>query len=107
MSQASVNAENPWPGLLSFTEADKRWFRGRESETEALARVVKAERLTVVSAVSGIGKSSLLQAGLFPAIRKDDIVPIYIRLDYSVPNPDLRGQVFAAIASAAASSGDV
>jgi len=105
MSQASVNAENPWPGLLSFTEADKRWFRGREAETEELSRVVKAERLTVVSAVSGIGKSSLLQAGLFPTIRKDDIVPIYIRLDYSTPSPDLRGQVFAAIASAAQFAG--
>ena len=99
-----VSAENPWPGLLSFREADQRWFQGRRDETEELAQHIKRERLTVLFALSGIGKSSLLQAGLFPALRRDDIFPVYVRLDYLANNPDLTSQVFEAIAQAGAAA---
>src|SRR5262245_39495833 len=62
---ATVNADNPWPGLLSFREADREFFEGRRTETEDLFRLVMRERLTVLFGLSGLGKSSLLQAGLF------------------------------------------
>src|SRR3954447_3785929 len=98
---AVVSAENPWPGLLSFREADQRWFQGRREETAELLQHVKRERLTILFALSGIGKSSVLQAGLFPALRRLDpfpIFPVYIRLDYTAQNLDLRAQVTEAIA---------
>jgi Tol biopolymer transport system component len=99
-----VSAENPWPGLLSFREADQRWFQGRREETAELLQHVKRERLTVLFALSGIGKSSLLQAGLFPALRRDDIFPVYIRLDYAAQSPDLIVQVLDAIIQAGAAA---
>lgn len=98
----TLNIENPWPGLLAFREADQNFFAGRRAETESLFRIVMRERLTVLFGLSGLGKSSILQAGLFPLLRREGIFPIYIRLDFSAPNPDLIGQVTAAIARASA-----
>ncbi len=100
-SQATTSVvlsdDNPWPGLLPFAEADWKFFRGREFESEMLYRRVERERLTIVFAPSGLGKSSLLQAGLFPLLRKENVLPVYIRLDFSQEKPDLTGQVKTAI----------
>ncbi len=95
---ATVNADNPWPGLLAFSETDKDFFQGRQIETEQLFRLTMRERLTILLGLSGLGKSSLLRAGLFPKLRKENYFPIYIRLDYSSTHPDLAAQVCAAIA---------
>ena len=102
---SGVNAENPWPGLLSFREEDQRWFQGRKEETTDIVRLVKQESLTVLFALSGIGKSSVLQAGVFPALRKDDILPVYIRLDYAAANLNLTAQVLETLAQSAAAAG--
>jgi formylglycine-generating enzyme required for sulfatase activity len=89
--------ENPWPGLLPFREADWKYFHGRDFETDLLYRKVERERLTVLFGLSGLGKSSILQAGLFPLLRRENVLPIYIRLDFSPEKPDLTGQVKTAI----------
>ncbi|HVT19548.1 MAG TPA: hypothetical protein VHQ90_25625 [Thermoanaerobaculia bacterium] len=101
----SVDAENPWPGLASFREADRDFFHGRESEAEALHRLVLRERLTVLFGLSGLGKTSLLQAGLFPRLREGNIFPVYVRLDYADGHPPFTEQIRAAIARAAAAAG--
>lgn len=80
---ATVNSENPWPGLLAFREADQQYFAGRFTESEDLFRLVMRERLTVLFGLSGLGKSSLLQAGLFPRLRPENAFPVYVRLDFS------------------------
>jgi formylglycine-generating enzyme required for sulfatase activity len=94
---AGLNDENPWPGLLPFREADWKYFHGRDFETDLLFRKVERERLTVLFGLSGLGKSSILQAGLFPLLRRENVLPIYIRLDFSPEKPDLAGQVKNAI----------
>jgi WD40 repeat protein len=106
---ATVNAENPWPGLLAFRETDQGYFQGRQAETEELLRLALRERLVVLFSLSGLGKSSLLQAGLFPRLRQENIFPVYVRLDFSpqeseqngTAKPDLTAQVIAAIAKQA------
>ncbi len=92
-----LSDENPWPGLLAFREVDDQYFHGRDFETDLLFRKVERERLTVLFGLSGLGKSSILQAGLFPLLRRENVLPIYIRLDFSPEKPDLTGQVKAAI----------
>jgi hypothetical protein len=89
VATATVNADNPWPGLLAFREADQDYFEGRPTETEDLFRLVMRERLIVFFGLSGLGKSSLLQAGLFPLLRREGILPVYIRLDFSAAKLDL------------------
>lgn len=64
----------PFPGLASFQPEDEEWFFGRDGATaELLARL--AEQVTggaplVVTGASGVGKSSLVRAGLLPAVAR-------------------------------------
>jgi DNA-binding winged helix-turn-helix (wHTH) protein len=62
-----VEELNPYPGLAPFTEADAVFFLGRETEVAALWRKISSRRLLAVVGPSGIGKTSLLRAGVVPA----------------------------------------
>ena len=81
---SAVDRENPWPGLASFTESSREFFFGREKETEELVRLIRRNTLTVLFGQSGLGKSSLLQAGAFPQLREADYLPLYLRIDHEV-----------------------
>ncbi|WP_159770854.1 NACHT and WD repeat domain-containing protein [Streptomyces sp. HM190] len=63
----------PYRGLASYRQQDARWFFGRERSTDALVGQLRAvERtggLVMLVGASGAGKSSLLNAGLVPAVR--------------------------------------
>jgi len=76
-----LDAQNPWPGLATYDEKSQDFFFGREEETEELLRLIRLSPLTVLYGKSGLGKSSLLQAGLFPKLRQEYFLPVYIRLD--------------------------
>ncbi|MDR7275554.1 nSTAND1 domain-containing NTPase [Catenuloplanes atrovinosus] len=62
----------PYPGLSSFQPEDAPWFHGRDRETALLLGRLAEQRVggppLIVTGVSGAGKSSLLRAGLLPAI---------------------------------------
>ncbi|MGH8577021.1 MAG: hypothetical protein ACREXJ_08940, partial [Gammaproteobacteria bacterium] len=92
-ARTRLSPENPWPGLVAFGEGDAEYFHGRATETEELLRLVRRESLTVLFGRSGLGKTSLLNAGLFPALRREAFVPAYIRLDFFGGDPPLRTQV--------------
>ncbi len=95
--QRILDAEHPWPGLAAFQERDAAFFFGRDRDIEALHRLVRRERLTVLFGASGLGKSSLLQAGLFPGLREENVLPIRIRLDFSDSAASLLDQIKQAI----------
>ena len=64
--------ENPYLGLRAFREADHARFFGQDQLVERLvARVVGETRFTAVVGPSGSGKSSSVQAGLVPRLRRD------------------------------------
>lgn len=70
-SDPSAPVSNPYKGLRAFTEADADRFYGRDELIEQLVRIVGGDTgLTAVVGPSGSGKSSLVQAGLIPALRK-------------------------------------
>jgi len=77
----TIDAEHPWPGLMPFTEQASRFFHGREGETNELVRLIEREPLSVLFGQSGLGKSSLLNAGVFPRLRRAGYLPIYLRLN--------------------------
>jgi len=60
----------PYRGLFAFREEDSHLFFGREKFTEDLAAAVKTKPLVAVVGPSGSGKSSVVFAGLLPALRK-------------------------------------
>ncbi|HRQ41159.1 MAG TPA: helix-turn-helix domain-containing protein [Chloroflexota bacterium] len=64
----------PYKGLRYFDESDAELFFGRESLTEHLVtrvaeRVNSSQRFLAIVGASGSGKSSVVRAGLIPALR--------------------------------------
>ena len=89
-----IDADHPWPGLLPFTEDARAFFHGREAETTELTRLIEREPLTVLFGQSGLGKSSLLNAGVFPRLRRAGYLPLYLRLQFEREAPPLIAQVW-------------
>jgi WD40 repeat protein len=58
----------PYPGLRSFEVHESHLFFGREGLSEQLITKLAATRFLVVVGTSGSGKSSLVRAGLLPAL---------------------------------------
>ncbi|MEO7723553.1 MAG: ATP-binding protein, partial [Chthoniobacterales bacterium] len=100
-----VNAQHPWIGLASFTENEREFFAGRGEEVDELLRLVRRDIHTLLYGVSGLGKTSLLQAGIFPAVRAENWLPVPIRLDYLESALPLATQVISAITGAAQAAG--
>jgi serine/threonine protein kinase len=61
--------ECPYPGLTAFQESDADRFFGRAREVEQLQTRLREHALIGVVGPSGVGKSSLVRAGLVPAIK--------------------------------------
>ncbi len=61
---------SPYRGLRSYTEADTAFFFGREAEAEIIAANLLGARLTLLYGPSGVGKSSVLLAGVVSALRE-------------------------------------
>ncbi len=100
IQRQALSPDNPWPGLDPFDEADREYFHGRAVESGELLRLVRREPLTVVFGRSGLGKTSLLKAGLFPLLRGEDCLPVYVRLDHAEGAPALREQIFRELQTA-------
>ena len=66
---APVEVRNPYKGLRSFLEADAGDFFGRESLTARLVERAATDRFLAVVGPSGSGKSSVVRAGVVPALR--------------------------------------
>ena len=88
-----IDAEHPWPWLEAFPEYAAAFFNGRDEDAEALLRCVLAAPATVLFGKSGLGKSSLLQAGLFPWLRKERLLPIYVRLAHESSSASASEQI--------------
>jgi len=61
--------DNPYKGLHAFDETDEDDFYGRDALVAELVAAVAEHRLVAVVGPSGIGKSSVVRAGLVPALR--------------------------------------
>jgi hypothetical protein len=102
---SAVDDRNPWLGLASFTEETREYFYGREDEVAELARRVQRKLLTVLFGQSGLGKTSILRAGLVPRLRGQGYCPVYVRIDYGHDAPEPAEQIKRAIARTARHSG--
>ena len=67
---APDNIVCPFRGLEVFDEAHAEFFFGREALTQHLVEQLRADRFLAVLGPSGSGKSSVVRAGLIPAIRR-------------------------------------
>lgn len=72
--------KNPWLGLESYKEGEILY--GRDDDIRDLSQCVLNDIDTLLYGKSGIGKSSILNAGILPAARRSGYLPVLIRLSH-------------------------
>jgi hypothetical protein len=75
---------NPWVGLASYEDPKnvkyKPKFCGRDNESYDVANLIRNNIFVTLYGKSGIGKTSLINAGVIPDLREDRYMPLNIRL---------------------------
>lgn len=81
---------NPWKGLSSYSETDLGIYQfvGRSKITTVLETLIENNLLTTIYGKTGCGKTSLLQAGVFPLLRAESYYPMLLRLSLCKGNED-------------------
>lgn len=79
------NSDNPWLGLLSYqdpykTKGKEYVFCGRDSAVSSLFSMVDNSIIVTIYGKTGIGKTSVLNAGVCPILRSQGYLPILVRL---------------------------
>ncbi|WP_239014177.1 serine/threonine-protein kinase [Archangium violaceum] len=98
--------ECPLPGLAPFTEAQVELFFGRKAEIDELLRQLERARTgerrwIQIEGPSGIGKSSLVQAGLLPRLKENrpQDAPLWRIASMRPSDEPLRGLALALVAA--------
>ena len=73
-----MNKRNPWPGLASYNSSYK--FCGRNNCSTEFLNMIENYSFVTLYGKTGVGKTSLLNAGIFPMLNNSGLVPVYIRL---------------------------
>ena len=71
LALASTLPRDPYPGLRPFEPDEWAIFRGREDRVVQLIDLLGSHNVALVHGSSGCGKSSLVRAGVLPAIARD------------------------------------
>lgn len=88
------NIDNPWVGISSYEDPvimvregrKPKLFCSRDVESNELIRLITGNILVTLYGKSGTGKTSLLNAGVFPLLREKRYLPINIRLSTDAQN---------------------
>lgn len=85
----------PYVGLRPFHEEDRPYFFGREREVRSIADNLFGARITVFYGASGVGKSSVLMAGVVPELRGEPGTAAVVFRNWQIPNAaaQLRSEV--------------
>ena len=78
-----IEYRNRYPGAQPFSDDDfsRKVFFGRETAAGELADKILANQLVTVYARSGLGKTSLLKAGVAPLLRDKGYLPLFVRVN--------------------------
>ena len=79
MTQSTPPVKTPFQFLDYYEEADAARFAGREREIVEIADAVLHAPTLIVYGKSGLGKTSLLLAGVFPELRARACTPVHVR----------------------------
>jgi tetratricopeptide (TPR) repeat protein len=97
--QTAKSPRCPYKGLEPYTEEDRAYFFGRERDQEIIASNLYAVRLTVLYGPSGVGKSSVLRAGVAPQLEETPRTVLVYSRDWQDPDPlpKLKNTVLSAV----------
>ena len=84
-----VNKNNRYPGAMPFqdNDHDRLIFKGREKDAKNLLHLILSETLVVIYGKSGMGKTSLINAGVLNPLREKDYFPVTVRLNQADISP--------------------
>lgn len=90
----------PYVGLQPFGEQDRDYFKGRTRDQKVIVSNLFASNLTVLYGASGVGKSSVLLAGVVPALRESPNTAVVVFRDWARPGclQDLKRACLEAVA---------
>jgi TPR repeat protein/energy-coupling factor transporter ATP-binding protein EcfA2 len=83
----ATGLDQPYPGLRAFEPGEEYLFYGREAHNEQLLSRLSENRLLAVVGASGSGKSSLVRAGLLPALYRGRLIGATSRWRICVMHP--------------------
>ena len=88
-STSSQSDRSRYPGTRPFrdTAEDQALFFGRDAEGEQLYLRVLSVPLLLQFGRSGLGKTSLMQASLFPRLRQKAFLPVMVRFNVTSDSP--------------------
>jgi tetratricopeptide (TPR) repeat protein len=72
-----------YPGATPFNSKQSRIFYGRDRDIDRLLTLIRVEKKVLLYSRSGLGKTSLLEAGIIPRLPKE-FIPVNIRFFASV-----------------------
>lgn len=102
-----MSDSNPWSGLSPYKDGDWRKFCGRDDASFDVARLIDNNIFVTLYGKSGIGKSSLLNAGVFPRLRASGYLPVSIRLGVESGEESLQSCILHKIDAALSGKGTV
>ncbi|PWT85544.1 MAG: hypothetical protein C5B58_02910 [Acidobacteria bacterium] len=79
----------PYKGLSPFSKEDQEFFAGREREIDLVVLKLYSSHLTILYGESGVGKTSLLVAGVMPKLDKEDRVAAILFREWQRPDFDV------------------
>jgi tetratricopeptide (TPR) repeat protein len=91
--------DTPYRGLDSYTEETRDFFFGRDEESTTIAANLLTSPVTVLYGASGVGKSSVLMAGVIPFLRDQQSSTVVLFRKWQEPDliPALNRTVAAAV----------
>ncbi len=94
-----MKGPNPYKGLFPYTADDEPLFFGREKEAADLVEMIKMNQFVVLFLASpGTGKTSLINAKLFPTLLRQYYFPILIRINFTAkesPREQIRRIIYS------------
>lgn len=76
----------PYVGLQPYTEVESEFFFGREREQRVISSNLFAASITILYGASGVGKSSILMAGVVPMLRSKPRTAVVVFRDWQRPD---------------------
>ena len=68
--QVAGGPPSPYKGLVPYSDEDAPYFFGRDHERQVITDNLQAARLTLIYGESGVGKTSVLRAGVVHLLRR-------------------------------------
>lgn len=82
-----IKKQYRYPGVKPFTENEQHIFFGRKTDTDKLFKLISLEKLVLLYSKSGLGKSSLLNAGVIPRFKDEtELQALTVRLGAKTEN---------------------